>query len=94
MSQQMPRPHRIGQTLAVALCQRGYHAEAFAPTAESRIDVVNVYYDPHDRYPAVSICEPFGGDGWQWGDNYQHNAPADIAIDELADRVIDTVLSR
>jgi hypothetical protein len=83
------------QTLAAALHERGYRAEAFPPDPpHSRVDVVNVWHDRHDRYPATTVWEPFEGDGWQWGDSYQYDAPADIPAGELADRVIATLAPR
>lgn len=83
------------QTLAAALRERGYHAEAFPPDPpHSRVDVVNVWYDRNDRYPATCVWEPFDGDGWQWGNDHEHNAPANISAGELADRVLATLAAR
>lgn len=82
------------QTLAVALRERGYRAEAVRPTPEARVAVVNVWYNRHDRGPAVCLWEPFGTDGWQWGDGGDYTAPGDIDVGELADCVIATLRPR
>lgn len=83
------------QTLAAELLTRGLRAEVFpADPPHTKVDAVNIWHDPADRYPSDTVWEPFGTDGWEWGHHFQHHAPADTTVRELADTVLSALTPR
>lgn len=83
------------ETLATALADRGHRAEVFpADPPRTKVDAVNIWYDASDRYPSDTAWEPYEADGWEWGRNYEHHAPAEISADELAQLVVSTLRPR
>lgn len=78
--------------LASALTDLGFRTQVLpADPPRTNVGVVNVWLDGTDRYPTQSVWEPYQGDGWEWGGNFEHTAPADIAVDKLVERVLATL---
>jgi hypothetical protein len=83
------------RAFAAELRERGHRAEVFpADPPHTKVDAVNIWYDPHDRNPSDTAWEPCGNDGWEWGPNFEHRAPTEASVAELADRVLATLKPR
>lgn len=81
--------------LITALSDRGYRAEVFpADPPHTKVDAAIIWYDPHDHYPSDTVWAPYENDGWEWGRNFEHQAPAGLPVSELADRVLATLEPR
>jgi hypothetical protein len=83
----LPTPNDVRMSLVIRLnrCDVTVH-----PVSENnRVPYITVQLWS-DRYPAVTVWAPWQAEGWTWGDNYEHSAPADTPSGVLADRVIDS----
>lgn len=82
-------------SLIAVLRERGYRAELFpSDPPRTKVDAANIWYDPHDRYPSDTVWAPYENDEWEWGRNFEHSAPPNLSITELADRVLATLEPR
>jgi hypothetical protein len=82
----MTRP--TAADLADELAGRGYRVAAFAAEPpDALVASVNLWRDRADRYPWTTIWEPYNGEGWTWGDRFEHTAPDGDPVDKLADAV-------
>lgn len=84
------------EELRDALQRRGYRSQIVdVGDAETPTNGLSVWMgDQTARYADDTIWPPVGNDGWVWGDRFQEHQPADIDIDVLAERIIDTVRTR
>ncbi|WP_211285838.1 hypothetical protein, partial [Mycobacterium timonense] len=58
--------------LVSELRERGYRAELFpADPPHTKVDAVNVWFHPRDRYPSDTAWAPYEKDGWVWGRNFE-----------------------